>query len=64
MLKSYGIRQSFSRVGVPGDNAWAESFFATFKKERIHLNLTNNGFRQRKGQLNYAFSLFLLSAKA
>jgi len=38
MLKSYGIRQSFSRVGVPGDNAWAESFFATFKKERIHFN--------------------------
>jgi transposase InsO family protein len=25
----YGIKQSFSRVGMPGDNAWAESFFAT-----------------------------------
>lgn len=36
LLKLYGIRQSFSRVGVPGDNAWVESFFATLKKECIH----------------------------
>jgi len=36
LLKRYGIRQSFSRVGMPGDNAWAESFFATLKKECIH----------------------------
>ena len=35
-LKQYGIRQSFSRVGMPGDNARAESFFATLKKECIH----------------------------
>jgi transposase InsO family protein len=35
-LKLHGIRQSFSRVGMPGDNAWAESFFATLKKECIH----------------------------
>jgi len=35
-LKQYGIEQSFSRVGMPGDNAWAESFFATLKKECIH----------------------------
>jgi putative transposase len=35
-LKQYGIRQSFSRVGMPGDNAWAESFFSTLKKECIH----------------------------
>jgi putative transposase len=35
-LKVYGVRQSFSRVGMPGDNAWAESFFATLKKECIH----------------------------
>jgi len=37
-LKLYGIEQSFSRVGMPGDNAWAESFFATLKKECIHFN--------------------------
>ena len=36
LLRRYGIRQSFSRVGMPGDNAWAESFFATLKKECIH----------------------------
>jgi putative transposase len=35
-LKLYGIKQSFSRVGMPGDNAWAESLFATLKKECIH----------------------------
>jgi putative transposase len=35
-LNLYGIKQSFSRVGMPGDNAWAESFFATLKKECIH----------------------------
>ena len=34
-LELYGIKQSFSRVGMPGDNAWAESFFATLKKECI-----------------------------
>jgi putative transposase len=36
ILKLNGMRQSFSRVGMPGDNAWAESFFATLKKECIH----------------------------
>lgn len=36
LLCRYGIRQSFSRVGMPGDNAWSESFFATMKKEIIH----------------------------
>jgi putative transposase len=36
LLQQYGLRQSFSRVGMPGDNAWSESFFATMKKEMIH----------------------------
>ena len=36
LLQQYGFRQSFSRVGMPGDNAWSESFFATMKKELIH----------------------------
>jgi putative transposase len=35
-LEQYGFKQSFSRVGMPGDNAWAESFFAILKKECIH----------------------------
>ncbi len=36
LLQQYGLRQSFSRVGMPGDNSWSESFFATMKKELIH----------------------------
>jgi putative transposase len=36
LLRLNGIRQSFSRVGMPGDNAWSESFFATLKKECTH----------------------------
>lgn len=36
VLRKHGIRQSFSRVGMPGDNAWSESFFANLKKERVH----------------------------
>lgn len=36
LLKKYNLRQSFSRVGKPGDNAWSESFFANLKKERVH----------------------------
>jgi putative transposase len=48
LLKQYGVRQSFSRVGMPGDNAWAESFFATLKKECIHFKqiLTRDELRQ------------------
>jgi transposase InsO family protein len=36
LLKKYGLRQSFSRVGMPGDNSWSESFFANMKKEQVH----------------------------
>lgn len=36
LLKTYKIKQSFSRVGKPGDNAWSESFFANLKKETVH----------------------------
>lgn len=35
-LKALGWKQSFSRVGKPGDNAWSESFFANLKKEIVH----------------------------
>lgn len=36
LLIKEGIRQSFSRVGMPGDNSWSESFFANLKKEAVH----------------------------
>jgi putative transposase len=52
-LKLYGIRQSFSRVGMPGDNAWAESFFATLKKECIHFR--HFATRDELGQAVFAW---------
>ena len=36
LLTKEGLRQSFSRVGMPGDNSWSESFFANLKKEAVH----------------------------
>ena len=36
LLKKLGIKQSFSAPGNPLDNAVAESFFATFKKEEAY----------------------------
>ena len=33
LLTNEGLRQSFSRVGMPGDNSWSESFFANLKKK-------------------------------
>jgi putative transposase len=35
LLSKLGYRQSFSRVGMPGDNAWSESFFSILKKEAV-----------------------------
>ena len=36
LVASLGWRQSFSRVGCPGDNAWHESFYSILKKEAVH----------------------------
>lgn len=36
LLSSCGVRQSFSNSGRPYDNAVAETFFATFKKEEAY----------------------------
>lgn len=36
LLDSYGIRASVGKTGVCWDNAWAESFNATLKNERVH----------------------------
>lgn len=36
LLVEHKIKQSFSRVGMPGDNAWCESYFANMKKEAVH----------------------------
>ena len=36
LLKKCGVKQSFSTAGRPYDNAVAETFFATFKKEEAY----------------------------
>ena len=36
LLRKFGFQQSFSRVGMPADNAWSESFFSILKKEVVH----------------------------
>lgn len=36
LLESYDIRLSVGRTGLCWDNAWAESFNATLKNERVH----------------------------
>lgn len=36
LLRQYGVRQTFSASGRPHDNAVAETFFATFKKEEAY----------------------------
>lgn len=36
LLRSCGVKQSFSNSGHPYDNAVAETFFATFKKEEAY----------------------------
>ena len=36
LLQRYGVKQSFSRSGRPCDNAVAETFFSTFKREEAY----------------------------
>lgn len=36
LLKRFNVSQSFSSPGSPYDNAVAEAFFATLKKEELH----------------------------
>jgi transposase InsO family protein len=54
----YGIRQSFSRAGMPGDNSWAESFFATMKKELIHWAHFETKVQARETVFEYIYSFY------
>ena len=36
VLAIEGFRQSFSRVGMPGDNSWSDSSFTNLKKGTVH----------------------------
>ena len=53
LLSRNGIRQSFSRVGKPGDNAWSESFFANLKKESVHWVHFKTREEARQGMFAY-----------
>lgn len=48
LLQKYRVRQSFSASGRPHDNAVAETFFATFKKEEAYRRdyTSEQGFRK------------------
>mgnify|MGYP001005243890 CR=1 FL=1 len=35
MVSKMAMRQRFSRIGMPGDNSWSESFYSMMKKELI-----------------------------
>ena len=53
LLSQNGIRQSYSRVGKPGDNAWSESFFANLKKESVHWVQFKTREEARQGMFAY-----------
>lgn len=53
LLKKHGLRQSFSRVGKPGDNAWSESFFANLKREAV--NWVHFKMREEARQAMFAY---------
>jgi len=52
-IDGYGWKQSFSRVGKPGDNAWSESFFAILKKEIVHWRVYKTREEARKAIFEY-----------
>jgi len=52
-ITGYGWKQSFSRVGKPGDNAWSESFFAILKKEIVHWRVYKTREEARKAIFGY-----------
>jgi putative transposase len=58
LLASNGLRQSFSRVGKPGDNAWSESFFANLKKEAVHWVCFPTRIAARKAMFAYIDSFY------
>lgn len=48
LLQKCGVRQSFSATARPHDNAVAETFFATLKKEEVYRReyTSEDGFRK------------------
>jgi putative transposase len=53
LISKRDLRQSFSRVGKPGDNAWSESFFANLKKESVHWVYFQTRAEAKKAMFSY-----------
>lgn len=53
LLQKCGVKQSFSKSGCPHDNAVAETFFATFKKEEAYRRDYSSEADFRKSVENY-----------
>ena len=52
-ISGYDWKQSFSRVGMPGDNAWSESFFSILKKEIVHWRVYETREEARQAIFEY-----------
>jgi transposase InsO family protein len=53
VLRELNLRQSLGRTGICFDNAAAESFFATLKKERVHRTVYPNRKRAMRDIARY-----------
>ena len=53
LLRNRGVQQSFSASGKPCDNAMAETFFATFKKEEAYRRTYSSEQDYRKSVEQY-----------
>lgn len=58
LLAQLGFRQSFSRIGMPGDNSWSESFFATMKKEMVHWTHFETKAEARAAVFDYIYCFY------
>ena len=53
LLKAHGVTQSFSKPGTPHDNAVAEAFFASFKKEELYRTNYHSEAELRRQIIDY-----------
>jgi putative transposase len=58
LLTQLGFTQSFSRVGMPGDNSWSESFFATLKKELVRWTHFETRAHARAAVFEYVYGFY------
>jgi putative transposase len=58
LLARLGFKQSSSRVGMPGDNSWSESFFATMKKELVRWTHFATKIEARAAVFDYIYGFY------